>query len=65
VQPAQHSGLAMLTPSSAIAIWITVGLGAFLISLCFLVGFVVSAAWMSRQPMSLSKHLLECAGAFQ
>jgi hypothetical protein len=53
VQPAQHSGLAMLTPSSAIAIWITVGLGAFLISLCFLVGFVVSAAWMSRQPMSL------------
>jgi hypothetical protein len=27
--------------------------GAFLISLCFLVGFVVSAAWMSRQPMSL------------
>lgn len=53
MQPAQHSGLAMLTPSSAIAIWITVGLGAFLISLCFLVGFVVSAAWMSRQPMSL------------
>jgi hypothetical protein len=29
------------------------GIGAFLISLCFLVGFVVSAAWISRQPMSL------------
>jgi hypothetical protein len=27
---------------------------AFLISLCFLVGFVVSDAWMSRQPMSLN-----------
>jgi hypothetical protein len=33
--------------------WITMAGGAFLISLCFLVGFVVSAAWMSRQPMSL------------
>jgi hypothetical protein len=27
--------------------------GAFLISLCFLGGFVLSEAWMSRQPMSL------------
>jgi hypothetical protein len=28
-------------------------IGAFLISLCFLAGFVVSDAWMSRQLMSL------------
>jgi hypothetical protein len=36
-----------------VAGWITLGGGAFLLSLCFLVGFVVSDAWMSRQPMSL------------
>jgi hypothetical protein len=53
VQTIPHSRLAMLTPSSRIATWITIGSGAFLISLCFLVGFVVSTAWMSRQPMSL------------
>jgi len=43
----------MLAPSSGIATGITIGLGAFLLSLCFSVGFVVSEAWMSRQPMSL------------
>jgi hypothetical protein len=53
VQPTQHSRLAMLTPASVIATWITIGMSAFLISLCFLVAFVVSEAWMSRQPMSL------------
>jgi len=43
----------MLTAPSGLAGWIAMVGGAFLISLCFLVGFVVSAAWMSRQPMSL------------
>jgi hypothetical protein len=38
---------------SRLAGWITMATGAFLISLCFLVGFVLSSAWMSRQPMSL------------
>jgi hypothetical protein len=38
---------------SGLAGWITMAGGAFLISLCFLVGFVLSSAWMSRQPMSL------------
>jgi hypothetical protein len=43
----------MLTPSSDVARWITMGGGAFLISLCFLVSFIAADAWMSRQPMSL------------
>jgi hypothetical protein len=38
---------------SGLAGWITMASGAFLISLCFLVGFILSSAWMSRQPMSL------------
>src|SRR5262245_20633650 len=52
----------MRTPLSGIATWITIGLGAFLISLCFLVGFVLSAAWMSRQPMSLQSI---CSGVLE
>jgi hypothetical protein len=46
------SALLMRAPSG-LAGWITMASGAFLISLCFLVGFVLSSAWMSRQPMSL------------
>jgi hypothetical protein len=42
-----------MSAPSGLAGWITMTIGAFLISLCFLVGFVLSSAWMSRQPMSL------------
>jgi hypothetical protein len=33
--------------------WIRMIGGAFLISICFLAGFIAADAWMSRQPMSL------------
>src|SRR5262245_14784086 len=49
--PERH--LAMLTPPSGLAGWITMVSGAFLISLCFLASFIAADAWLSRQPMSL------------
>jgi hypothetical protein len=44
---------AMRIPSSVVEVWIRTVAGAFLISICFLVGFIAADAWMSRQPMSL------------
>jgi hypothetical protein len=46
-------GLATLIPSSGAAGWIAMVSGAFLISICFLAGFIAADAWMSRQPISL------------
>jgi hypothetical protein len=44
---------AMRIPSSVAEVWIGTVAGAFLISLCFLVGFIAADAWMSRGPTSL------------
>ena len=46
-------GFAMRIPSSVVEGWIRMVAGAFLISLCFLVGFIAANAWMSRHPTSL------------
>jgi hypothetical protein len=44
---------AIRIPSSVVEVWIRMVAGAFLISLCFLVGFIAADAWMSRRPTSL------------
>ena len=43
----------MRIPSSVAEVWILMVAGAFLISLCFLVGFIAADAWMSHHPTSL------------
>src|SRR6516225_12041350 len=49
---------AMRIPSSVVEVWIKMVAGAFLISLCFLVGFIAADAWMSRHPTSLQSICL-------
>ena len=44
---------AMRITSSVVEGWIRMVAGAFLISLCFLVGFIAADAWMSHHPTSL------------
>ena len=39
----------MRVPSSVVEVWIRMIAGAFLISICFLVGFIAADRWMSRR----------------
>jgi hypothetical protein len=39
----------MRIPSSVVETWIRMVAGAFLISICFLVGFIAADRWMSRR----------------
>ena len=39
----------MRVPSSVVEVWIRMIAGAFLISICFLVGYIAADSWMSRR----------------